>query len=221
MKSARTVFIPFLVLLSASAARSDADQDRALREAASAGRITDVQRLIEAHADVNSISAYGQSALMSAALRGNNAVIEALLRAGANPELRNDKDNTALHLAAYNCNNGAVRMLLGAGANVNSRNHNGTTALMNASEQGCRKTVEILLRSRGIDVNARNDWYKTALDYALMESVSSRMDGSLVAGDDYGHIALMLRAAGAVGESVPAMPKDSAKVRNNQVIPLP
>jgi ankyrin repeat protein len=84
-----TTFILIFAFLAAPLGRADVDQDRALREAAYAGRITDVQRQLSGGARVDGTSVYGQTALMSAAIRGNDPVIEALLKAHADPDLRN------------------------------------------------------------------------------------------------------------------------------------
>ena len=177
------VFLVTAFASSASAAVSGTDEESrgaGLRFAARDGRILDVRKLLESGVPVDSANAYGQTPLMAAALAGQASAMRLLLEAGAAPDRADSQENTALHFAAWNCGNGAVRLLLDRDVNVNLRNHNRTTALMNAAEQGCARVVRLLLGARGIDVRARNDWDKTARDYAA--------EGALVIGSDYGQI---------------------------------
>ena len=163
--------------------------DSGLRLAAKDGRTRDVLRALELGADVNGASPYGHSALLYAAMSGHAQVVRVLLERGARIDQADDRDNTPLYVAAYNCNNAVVELLLRAGANVNRPNRHGQTPLMNASEQGCAKTVQILLAAPGIDVNATNHWFKTALDYAS--------EGAISVGDGFTQIVEWLSDSGA------------------------
>lgn len=181
--------------------RDPAFLSRGLREAAMDGRSVDVERYLKLGADPEARSAYGKTALMLAALRGNGKVVRLLVESGANVDATDDHDNTALHYAAYNCNPSSVRELLSGRPNVNLRNHNRRTPLHNAAEQGCAPTVQMLIAAPGIDINAKDDWYKTPWDYAAYSSMDFKTAEFLTrAGGKMGGIGLAAPGAPSLGE---------------------
>ena len=146
-----------------------ADQDTlntSLRHAARQGLLQDVQKLLAEGAQVDAPAAYGHTALLYAALYGHTRVVRELLANGAAVNRTDYDDNTPLMMAAQNCNNRTVAALLGAGASVNLENHHGSTALTLAVDKNCLMTVGFLMRMPGIDTRHRDDWGKSALDYA-------------------------------------------------------
>ena len=59
----------------------------------------------------------------------------------------------------------SCRSCFSKGAEINSKSDDGKTALMDASDNGHRELVQLLL-SKGADVNAKTNDGKTALTYA-------------------------------------------------------
>jgi hypothetical protein len=88
------------------------------------------------------------------------------LRPPSSPE-RND----ALISAANKCDEGRATALLEQGVDLNTEDYNGRTALMIASRDGCIAMVRLLVDNYA-DVNYRNHWSMTALDWAKRENKS-------------------------------------------------
>ncbi len=179
--------------------------DQSLMDAARDGRVEDARKLIEQGAKPGFANHHGKTPLMLAAIFGHYKIAQLLLDSGADPDQADDQDNSPVLVAGQSCSNRVLEVLVKRGVNVNQRNHNNRTALIAASEQGCARSVEILLKSPGVDVNARDDWYKSAYDYAS-ESWTTGVDM---------RSAQMLRAAGArTGEiKVPQPPSRSPILR--------
>ncbi len=191
LKTSRFALVSIAISIGASAApaaRADDSLGRALREAARAGSVRDVEALLARNAPLEDRSFTGRTALMEAALYGHAKVVRLLLAKGANFDATDDRDQTALHGAAWNCSHRSAEALIRRGANPNRRNSMGTTALMNAAEQGCLMTVQVLLSAREIDVNAVDDHGHNALYYA---------DENAAVGTDAYLISRLLRGAGA------------------------
>ena len=83
--------------------------------------------------------------MLHAAVAGHAKEVALVLEKGADLDLTDDNDNSPLMMASYNCNSRAVEFLIHAGADINSRNHNNQTPLKNATDQGCKKTITLLL----------------------------------------------------------------------------
>jgi ankyrin repeat protein len=129
-----------------------------LVEAASAGDLAVVNRLLSAGADVNareSVQFRYSTPLIAAALAGHLQVVEALLAAKADVNALDGpvKDNqkygsTALMLASGKGHLAVVQALLAANANVQIRDAEGTTALMLAAESNHPEVVKVLLAAK-------------------------------------------------------------------------
>jgi serine/threonine-protein kinase len=142
------------------------DGDEALNQAASAGDLARVQRILWWGVNVNA-TAYSEgisqmTALHVAANKGYAAVVRELLEKGAELNVRNNAGATPLHMA----DNAAVAtLLLDKGAEVNAKDHNGETPLHHAANSGDVDLVRVLLH-HGADVNARDDSGRTPLHAA-------------------------------------------------------
>jgi NAD(P)-dependent dehydrogenase (short-subunit alcohol dehydrogenase family) len=101
-----------------------------LHEAAMAGDVETVRRLIDGGADLNVREpAGGSSPLITATTFGRTAVVRALIEAGADLDLRNNDGSTALMTGAFFARTPIVAALLEAGADPSIRNNSGSTPL--------------------------------------------------------------------------------------------
>src|SRR5688572_17064911 len=90
------VFLMALTLLQSPATSSD------LLEAIRYGNHAEVQRLLEAGIDVNTVDADGTSALMHAVLESDAALMKLLIERDAKVNAQNSAGSTALMYAATN-----------------------------------------------------------------------------------------------------------------------
>lgn len=118
--------------------------------------------LIEAGADVNGESEYGDTPLYNSISSGDVEAVKLLLKHGAGVDINKkyEDDNTLLIEAAkrpYDEGTEIVKMLLDAGADVNVQNKDGETPLINtmhtSSSEGCNISSMKLLLDAGADVN--------------------------------------------------------------------
>jgi ankyrin repeat protein len=109
--------------------RPEPVSENELIEAAKAGRIEEVKRLIAVGANVNAATEGGKTPLHGAAAFGHEAVVQALLKVGANVNAADQDGRTPLHEAAAKGPGAVVEMLLKAGANVNAVTKDGSTNL--------------------------------------------------------------------------------------------
>lgn len=124
-------------------------------EAARAGDLATIKRLLKEGADVNAALGDGTTALHHAALRGDAEAISVLLYAGANVRATTRLGGyTALHLASQRGHDAAVEALLKGGANPNLATQTGATPLMLASASGHVAAVKLLLANKA-EVDAR------------------------------------------------------------------
>lgn len=117
----------------------DRSGDTALIIAARKGRVSSLNALIAAGANVNARSTQnGTTALMAAAALNDSsdrvpanriAIVKALLTAGADVNAKQDNGHTALMFAAIGGHTAVTRTLVEAGADVNARNVDGDSAL--------------------------------------------------------------------------------------------
>jgi len=98
--------------------------------------------------------------------------LERLISEGADLNSQSDTGETALMYSARNCSVKAVQTLLKHGAEVNLKNENGRTALTLAAMESCAKVVRLLISHPGTHVKERDNFGKTALDYAKDLAVS-------------------------------------------------
>lgn len=94
-----------------------------------------IQSLVNAGANLDSVSYYNSTALSVALSYQYFEVADFLLKAGANPDLKDDGGQTVLYSSIYHKNIDHIRMFLDAGANPNIANNLGDTPLHYAANQ--------------------------------------------------------------------------------------
>lgn len=104
-------------------------------------------------------------ALIEATLAGDVAMVRSLLQSGTDPNLVYNT-NTALTYAARDGFTEIAQLLIASGADVNWIDGEGVTPLILASFKGHVELAELLL-ANGADITVRDQWNRTALDYAL------------------------------------------------------
>lgn len=151
--------------------------DEALYKAAAFGNAEDVEKLLNAGANINVKLEGDGTPLIAAAREGRTAVVRLLLDRGANPDLGTPGDGNPLIVAAREGRLDIAVLLLDRGAAINLIVPGDENALIQASGQGNFEMVKLLV-SRGADVNARawaegsegrvGEW-RTPLSVALKE----------------------------------------------------
>ena len=138
-----------------------------MAEAAAAGDIAAVRRLLKEGSDVNAAMGDGTTALHHAAMRGDAEMVTVLLYAGANVRATTRLGGyTPLHLASQRGHEAAIEALVKGGANPNLPTVTGATSLMLAAASGHIAAVKQLLAHQA-DVNAKeNANGQTALMFA-------------------------------------------------------
>ena len=137
----------------------------------------DVQRELDAGADVNAQDGKGETPLYKAVLWNSTpSVVELLLYRGADVDLAERHFGwRPLHMAARKGNPVVVALLLGWGADLHAKGGHGVTPLHLASEfpsdEAGLETVRLLL-DRGADIRSRNELGETP----LFRSVHSYVD---------------------------------------------
>ena len=183
-----------------------------LFSAVESGKIKKIRELLLAGANPNAVrkprsfSSEKETVLIIAVDKGYAEIVKMLLLAGANPNVvKNNSSLTALMLATWEGHAEVAEILLSAGANPNEVDSDGQTPLfleilrikrikmkrrinifgnidMDRESPPSTKLVKLLIAA-GADVNHRDDWDKTVLDYAKKEG--------------YSEIVRILREAGA------------------------
>lgn len=128
--------------------------DRALVEAADEGSIAEINRLLEAGANVNCIVEGDGTPLIAAARNGHLSAVALLLDRGADPNLQVRGDGNPIIMAAREGHAEIVELLLSRGANINHVVPGDENALIQASGEGHLAVVKLLV-GRGADVNVR------------------------------------------------------------------
>jgi ankyrin repeat protein len=120
------------------------DVNRDLAEAASKGRTTTVQKLLDAGASPDARGAGGAPAIVLASKNGYADTVQALVAKNANLESTDATGSTALIVASNFGHERTVQALLGAGAKVNAKRRDGATALSLAQKHGFDEIVALL-----------------------------------------------------------------------------
>ncbi len=149
MKPAGVAAAVLLFLLHAFAAPADP-----IHEAAGAGKVEELRRLIAAGTDVNARTAGGGTPLHDAVLWGHRDIAALLLSKGAQVDARDENGMTPLHLAANGDHRKIAELLIGKGAAVDAKARNGWTPLHVAAIWGHENAAGALIAA-GADVNAR------------------------------------------------------------------
>ncbi len=153
-EKSRIWFLP-LVLVSLLSASSIIHAG-AIHDAAKAGDLDRVQKLVVNGADVNAKAARDETPLIYAALAGQGEIVNYLLQRGADINSRSAPGLTALHAAAYTGNTDIVSLLIAKGADINdASNRFRLTPLLAATEQNHIESVKTLLK-HGADVTSLN-----------------------------------------------------------------
>ena len=144
-----------------------------LHMAAQGGSFDIVQLLLEAAADIDTVTEHsGESALHVAAQGGNAAMVQLLLEAGAGVNVARKDGVTALHVAALRGHSEIVKLLHRAGANMDAvGKEDGATALQIAAQGGNAAMVQLLLEA-GADMNVAGKDGATALRIAAVRGHS-------------------------------------------------
>ena len=165
-----------------------------LVRAAEKGYVKDVNRLIEAGADVNF---NGNEPLFWAFSNNHAEIVEMLLNAGVNLGARDNQGVTLFMQLSAHGHLDAVKRLIELGDDINAKNsENGYTALMYVVANSKLDVLDELIL-RGVDVNAQNNEGQTALMLASKWGTVEVIEKLIKAGadvnarDDRGNTALM------------------------------
>ena len=140
--------------------------ERELMEAAFAGELDAVERLVTEGTSVNTVDPAKHSPLMWAAFNGHTEVVAYLLQQGAKLDATDESGRTALMYASSGPYPETVEILLKKGAKVNVQGTlEGFTALMTAAAEGQLKVVQLLLK-HGADRTLKDKDGDTAESFA-------------------------------------------------------
>ena len=128
--------------------------DRAIYEASENGDIGEIDELLRAGANVNSVIDGDGSPLIAAARTARLAVVRHLLDRGADPNMAVSGDGSPLIAAAGTGAVDVVSLLLDRGASVDQVVPGDENALIQACVEGHLEVVKLLV-ARGANVNAR------------------------------------------------------------------
>jgi ankyrin repeat protein len=136
-------------------------------EAAAAGEIERVERLIANGAAVNGFSADGWTPLHLASFFGHARIVELLIANAADVTTvsRNSTGNTALHAALAGHHPFVAGLLIGGGGDVNASDAAGWRPLHLAAANNSLDALKTLI-AQGADVAAANAQGQTALSLA-------------------------------------------------------
>ncbi len=100
-------------------------------------KLAPLERLVEADANIQTLTVDGNSLLHFAALKGSKKMVDRLLELGLDPNLQNARGETPLHFAALEGNITALEIMMKAGGKLDVKNEDGISplALVGASSQ--------------------------------------------------------------------------------------
>lgn len=185
----RVVTMVLVALVSAaSLAPAEGGDESLLYEAAAAGDVRQVKRLLAVGTKVDMRDSARRTPLLLATHANHVEVARLLIEAGADVNAKDTIHDTPFLYAGAEGRNEILRHILATGkANLKDTNRYGGVALIPAAHHGHPETVRILLET-GIDVNHVNKLGWTA----LMETVILGDGGPI-----YQEIARLLMEAGA------------------------
>ena len=138
--------------------------------AVSMGKLAEVENLVRAGADVNTVTKEdGGTALYSAAAQGHLAIVQYLVQQGADKNKVSNEGATPLFIAAQGGNLAVVQYLVQEGADKNKAINDGRTPLLSAAQHGHLAVVQCLVL-QGVDKNqAMNNHGATPLFIAAFK----------------------------------------------------
>ena len=139
--------------------------------------------LLQSGADVEKLRPDNGTLLMSAVENLNVPLVKHIIEKGTNIQTRDNDGNVAIHyLNTAVVKNSALSaddllakftnvlsFLLQGGADINAQNGNGETVLLQLAKQknALYKQLSEILQEQGADVSLKDQYGKTASDYAL------------------------------------------------------
>ena len=140
--------------------------EQAFLQSAYAGRLEEVQVLVDKGVDVNLRDQKKRTPLILAAYNGHTPVVEFLVGEGADVNAGDGDHQTALMYASKRSFNETAELLLEKGAEVNTQSKKrGINALMLAAVADNAKLVQMLL-DHGADTGLKDIFGRTAKDLA-------------------------------------------------------
>ena len=167
------VTVPTALVLTARAKTEAATEHaekryESLFEAAKAGDLAEVKRLIAEGADVNVKDEDGETALYKATGYNHKDIAKLLIEEGADVNVKDEDGRTALFTAAVWDQRDIAKLLIDAGANVNAtENRESGAPLHYAVLHNNNKEVVSLLISKGADVNLTDKYKQTPLHFVV------------------------------------------------------
>ncbi|KAK6518427.1 hypothetical protein TWF506_005582 [Arthrobotrys conoides] len=132
---------------------------------------TSLASLLLSHgADINAKRKDQFTALHYASFEGRREFAEFLVTNGANMEDETREGYSPLQLTMMRNHSGIAEMLIKNGADVNHRDRKSWTPLHRAASMGHTHITEMLVAVKGIDLEARNDQFTTAVNEAVKNS---------------------------------------------------
>ncbi|KAK6532281.1 hypothetical protein TWF281_006472 [Arthrobotrys megalospora] len=131
------------------------------------GSVSLASLLLDHGADINAKRNDQFTMLHYACFEGRNDLAEFLVKNGANMEDETKEGYSPLQLTILRNHWGIAEMLIKNSADVNHKNRRSWTPLHRAANMGHTRIVEILVAQKGIDLEARNDVFTTAVNDAV------------------------------------------------------
>lgn len=165
--AALIVFVSIVGLSISSQAQSGlAEKELALMEAAFAGKLDVVEKLVTEGTSVDTTDKEKHTPLMWASFNGHTEVVGYLIQQGAKVGAMDENGRTSLMYASSGPYPETVELLLKKGADVNVQGKlEGFTALMTAAAEGQTKVVRLLLDA-GADTSVKDKDGDTAESFA-------------------------------------------------------
>lgn len=151
-----------------------------LEQAAFAGKVELVRKLLTNGADVHARDAWQRTALHSAAIANNLEIVDLLVAAGAKANVPDKVGDVPLHFAAQHkvCKPVLERLLEVAPEMVNHQNAIGHTPLLVAVDKKWSEGVVLLLK-RGADPRMTDISGKSVVDWAPNAKIRKLLEGAL------------------------------------------
>jgi hypothetical protein len=135
-----------------------------LHHCAENGLTSSVKRLLSIrNINVNVKDLYEWTPLHYAARNGHIEIIRLLLQNGAVVNAKNNCGSTPLHWAASHGHVDILHLLVENGANLEAQDNGGSRALHDAADEGHLPFIQELISSYHVDINARDNYGRTAL----------------------------------------------------------